>query len=140
MKAKAPATIIASMVQTTPKRTASGVANGAAAIEARPATAVFRPIIEAEWPRVSRMTLSSGTPRPMAMPTTLIEAMAAEIDSQRISVGAAPSGAKLPFIGSLEDFADEAVAKHAVERHRLRRASAADRAQAVFRVRRAPSW
>ena len=71
-----------SMVQTTPKRAASGVASGAAAIEAMPATAVLSPIIVAEWPRDSRMTLSSGVPRPMAMPTTLIEAMAAEIESQ----------------------------------------------------------
>ena len=39
------------MVQTTPKRAASGVARGAAAIEATPATAVFRPIIVAEVPR-----------------------------------------------------------------------------------------
>ena len=31
---------------------------------------------------LSRMTLSSGMPRPMAMPTTLIEEMAADIGSQ----------------------------------------------------------
>ena len=73
------------MVRTTPKRMASGVASGAPAIEARPATAVLRPIMVAEWPRDSRMTLSSGMPRPMAMPTTLIEAMAATIESQCIA-------------------------------------------------------
>ena len=80
---------MASIVQTTPKRAASGVASGAAAIEARPATAVLRPIIEAEWPRLSRMTLSSGMASPMAMPTTLIEAIAAEIDSQWVRSSAA---------------------------------------------------
>ena len=68
---------------------ASGVASGAAAIEARPAMAVLRPIIVAEWPRVSRMMLSSGMPSPMAMPTTLIEAMAAEMDSQRMGMSTA---------------------------------------------------
>jgi hypothetical protein len=73
---------MASMVQTTPKRTASGVASGAAAIDARPATAVFRPIIVADVPRLSRMTLRSGMPRPMAMPTTEIEEMAAVSGSQ----------------------------------------------------------
>ena len=72
-----------------PKRAASGVASGAAAIEASPATAVLRPIIEAEWPRLSRMTLSSGMATPMAMPTTLIEAIAAEIDSQWVRWSAA---------------------------------------------------
>jgi hypothetical protein len=36
------------MVHTTPNRMASGVASGAAAIEAMPATAVFSPIIVAE--------------------------------------------------------------------------------------------
>ena len=82
---------MASIVQTTPKRAASGVASGAAAIEARPATAVLRPIIEAEWPRLSRMTLSSGMATPMAMPTTLIEAIAAEIDSQWVRPSAAVS-------------------------------------------------
>ena len=40
--------IIATIVQTVPNRTASGVAIGAPAIEARPATAVFRPIRLAE--------------------------------------------------------------------------------------------
>ena len=44
----APTTIMASIVQTTPKRVASGVDSGAAAIVAKPATAVLRPIIEAE--------------------------------------------------------------------------------------------
>ena len=50
---------------------------------AKPAIAVLRPIIEAEWPRVSRMTLSSGMPSPMAMPTTLIDETAAVMGSQR---------------------------------------------------------
>ena len=90
---------MASIVQTTPKRMASGVASGAAAIEARPATAVLRPIIVAEWPRVSRMTLSSGMPSPMAMPTTLIDAIAAVIDSQRVCSGPLSlSLIGLPFI------------------------------------------
>ena len=70
------------MVQTTPKRAASGVASGAAAIDARPATAVLRPIMVADVPRLSRMTLKSGMPSPMAMPTTEIEEMAAAIGSQ----------------------------------------------------------
>ena len=73
---------MASIVQTTPNRMASGVAKGAEAIEATPAIAVLRPIMVAEWPRNSRMTLSSGMPRPMAMPTTEIEEMAAVIGSQ----------------------------------------------------------
>ena len=47
-KASAPAAIIISMVQATPRRVAIGVASGAPAIEARPATAVLRPIIDAE--------------------------------------------------------------------------------------------
>jgi hypothetical protein len=76
---------MASMTGTTPNRTASGVAKGAATIEAMPATAVLAPIIVAEWPRDSRMTESSGTPSPMAMPTTLMDAMAAEIESQRMA-------------------------------------------------------
>ena len=76
------------MVQTTPNRAASGVARGAAAIDATPAIAVFRPIIVAEMPRASRMTLRSGMPRPMAMPTTMIEEMAAA------------SGSKCSFSGS----------------------------------------
>ena len=98
-KANAPTTIIASIVQTTPKRAASGVASGAAAIEASPATAVLRPIIEAEWPRLSRMTLSSGMATPMAMPTTLIEAMAAEIDSQCVRWSAAASSLEGAWFG-----------------------------------------
>ena len=61
---------------------ASGVASGAAAIDASPATAVLRPIIVAEMPRVSRMMLRSGMPSPMAIPTTEIEEMAAAIGSQ----------------------------------------------------------
>jgi hypothetical protein len=91
-KARAPARIIASMVATTPKRTASGMASGAAAIEAMPATAVLRPIIVAEWPRLSRMTLSSGVPRPIAMPTTLMAEIAAPSGSHRNCAGSAPPG------------------------------------------------
>ena len=81
--------IMETSVPTTPKRTASGVASGAPAIEARPATAVFRPIMVAEWPRASRMMLSSGMPSPMAMPTTLIEEIAAMIDRHCTASGAA---------------------------------------------------
>ena len=51
-------------------------------MEATPVIAASRPVIEEESPRDSKMTLSSGIPRPMAMPTALIEAIATEIERQ----------------------------------------------------------
>src|SRR5690606_30544327 len=76
------------------------------------------------------MTESSGTPRPMAMPTTLIEAIAAAMDSQRMPPSwASASGVDGDFTisetcedGTSEDIAAEAAMNHVVERHRrLRR-------------------
>src|SRR6185437_2508597 len=114
---------MANMVATTPNRTASGVASGAAAIEARPAMAVLRPIIEAEWPRVSRMMLSSGMPSPMAMPTTLMDAIAAAMDNHRMGTSSA-CDSMLPVmylsnleLSELKNVADETVSDHSVEGH-----------------------
>ena len=73
-----------SMVCATPKRWASQVVTGAAAMEATPAMAELRPIIVEEMPRFSRMMLSSGRPRPMAMPTAEIAATAALTEGQWI--------------------------------------------------------
>ena len=44
--------------------------------------AEFSPIIAEEMPRFSRMMLSSGRPRPMAMPTAEIAATAAVTEGQ----------------------------------------------------------
>src|SRR5689334_22623344 len=72
------------MVLATPKSWASLVVMGAASIDATPAMAALRPINVDGMPRFSRMMDRSGKPRPMAMPTALMAAMAAISDGQWI--------------------------------------------------------
>ena len=77
-----------SMVSATPKRRAIGVQKGAIARDARPATAEFAPIISGEIPCFSIMKVSSGNPRPSAIPTELMAAIAAAMGIQRIGASA----------------------------------------------------
>ena len=85
MALMAESTTAHSMVGTTPSLCASLVVTGAAAMAAMPAIAEFSPIRVEEMPRFSRMMLSSGRPRPIAIPTAEIAEMAAIREGQWIS-------------------------------------------------------
>ena len=70
------------IVVATPNWWANQVVTGAAAMAAMPAMAEFSPINVEEMPRFSRMMLSRGRPRPMAMPTAVMAETAATRDGQ----------------------------------------------------------
>ncbi len=108
------------IVVTTESRCAIIVESGAATMAATPAMAEFKPIMEEDTPRFSRMIESSGNPRPMAIPTAVIAETAAIRAGQWIS--SRITGMRrdeLSIWGRLNQFANESSVAGVVERNRF---------------------
>ena len=84
---------------------------------ATPAMAEFSPIMEDETPRFSRMMESSGSPRPMAMPTAVMAETAAIRAGQWITSRITwVREEELSIRGRLNQFANESSVAGIVER------------------------